>query len=84
MLCIKSAAGQVDHEFNIEQKVKNVVQFALNESTLGLNRDAKRSYKAWLEGAPVNRELVLEQSLGEQGVVEGSCILVAPSDNPDG
>lgn len=83
-LCVKTLAFETAHVFNVNQKVKNIVQFALTDDRFGLKKSPEITFKAFLEAPTGNRELRLDQQIDEQGIGADACIIIAPPDNPDG
>ena len=82
-LCVKALSKPPkNHLFNVKEKVKTVVQWAVNE--FGLEPHPARPYIAYLEQNGKLTELRLDLSIEDQHIGTGSCIVISTPQNVDG
>lgn len=85
MLCVKTPSHQENHEFNVNEKIKNIVSFAVHTKTFGLPPKSDRPYEAFLELPDgKRRSLDLNNTIAEEHIAPQSCIIIATPVNVDG
>lgn len=76
-LRVKNSGGtEKTLTFNKNNKVKLIVQTAVNDPDFGLMKNPERPYEAFLVTSSGNRQLSLDKQIDEEGISNGDCILV--------
>jgi len=84
-LCVKTPSHQENHDFNVNDKIKDIVSFAVRTKEFGLPPKSDRPYEAFLELPDGKRKpLDLSHTIADEHIAPLSCIIIATPVNVDG